>query len=303
MSDLDPFEFYVIVRDSDLSLELQKIPLVQSVQGSLTTLFTEQLGAFLSVKTELKAFEPTYTPKGNELFEVKEFELPGFLGSALTVSQSIENLANAFTPQAPIIKAVVAVDVGNQAFYFQGFRPSHILERRRTLLLTKNRFHELSEPGVQIDNKLAAVYRDGNLYFKSFHTAKQFLPIGDIFREATQEDVLVALGNELFLVDNPSEVVEQLSPRAMKKFSIIIDSKILEHENSTPRKIKNLAKKFDGLDIEIRKPNGQDKIVFPTDKRQQEYLLRFLSEEFYVSEITKQPRATNSYETYKPASA
>lgn len=303
MSEIDPFEFYVVVRDSDLSLTLQKIPLVQAVQGSLTTLFAEQLGAFLSVKTELKAFEPTYSPKGNELFEVKNFELPGFLGSALTVSQSIEGLENAFTPQAPIIKAVVAVDVESQAFYFQAFKPSHILERRRTLLLTKNRLHQLSEPGVQIDSKLAAVYRDNNLYFKSFHVAKQFLPIGDIFREATQEDVLVALSNDLFLVENAADVVAGLSPRAMKKFSIIIDSKILEHENSTPRKIKNLAKKFDGLEIEVRKPNGKDKIVFPTDKRQQEYLLRFLSEEFYVSEITKQPRATNSYETYKPASA
>ena len=161
----------------------------------------------------------------------------------------------------------------------------------------------MSQPAVQIDNKLAAVFRDGNLYFRSFHVAKQFLPMDDIFKEATREDVLVALGNDLFMVDNPNDVVDQLSARAMKYFSIIIDSKILEHPNATPQKIRNASKKYDGMELQVKKPNGKSKLVFPTDKRQLNYLLKFLAEEFYISEITKEPRATNSYEKYKPVKA
>lgn len=301
ISDSESFEFYVVVRGTDLSLDLQKIPLSQPVQADLTSLFEEQKASFIGIQTETKSFEPTYTPKKNELFEIKDYELPDFCGRTLTVSQSIDDLQNAFKPNAPIIKAVVAVDVENQTFYFQSFRASHILERRRVLSLSKSgTFKQLSQPGVQIDNKLAAVYRDGNLYFRSFHVAKQFLPMDDIFREATREDVLVAIGNDLFLVDNPNEVVDQFSARVMKYFSIIIDSKILEHANATPQKIRNASKKFDGLEFEIKKPNGVSKIVLPTDKRQLNYLLRFLAEEFYVSEITKEPRATNSFEKYKP---
>ena len=159
----------------------------------------------------------------------------------------------------------------------------------------------MKQPGVQIDNRLAAVFRDGNLYFRSFHVAKQFLPMDDIFKEATREDILVALGNDLFLVENPNEIVDQLSARAMKYFSIIIDSQILDHPNATPQKIRNASKKYDGMELKVKKPNGKNsKLVFPSDKRQLNYLLKFLAEEFYISEITKEPRATNSYEKYKP---
>lgn len=304
MSETESFEFYAVVRKADdLSLELQKIPLSQPAQVSLTTLFDEQRAAFLNLKTELKPFEPTHSPAQGELFEVKDYELPSFLGTALTASQTIEEMKDAFTPQAPIIKGVVAVDQEHQAFYFQAFRPSHILQRRRTFLLSKDNFRQLKKPAVQLDSKLAAVYRDGDLCFKSINVVRQFLPMDDIFAEATKEDVLCVLDNEIFLVDNPNELVDEFSDRAMKYFSLIIHSKILEHPNATPQKIKNASKNFSGVDIQIKKPNGTSKIVFPTDKRQLNYLLKFLAEVFYVSAITKQPRATNSHEKYKPLAA
>ena len=304
-TETDAFEFYVVVRNSAMEPDLLRLPLSQPTQADLTELFDSQKSSFLGIDTEMKPFEPTYSPRKNELFEIKDYELPDYCGRALTMSQSFDKLDNAFKTDAPIIKAIVAVDVDNQAFYFQSFRASHILKRRRVLHLlgeTKN-FVQMDRPAVQIDNKLAAVFRDGNLYFRSFHVAKQFLPMDDIFKEATKEDVLVALGNDLFLVDNPNEIVDQFSPRAMKYFSIIIDSKILEHKNATPQKIKNLTKKYDGMKLEVKKPNGVSKLVFPTDKRQLNYLLKFLAEEFYISEITKEPRATNSYEKYKPVKA
>ena len=73
-----------------------------------------------------------------------------------------------------------------------------------------------------------------------------------------------------------------------------------EHPNATPQKIKNASKKFSGMEIKVKKPNGTSKIVLPKEKRQMNYFLRFLAEEFYVSAITKQPCATNSHENYKP---
>ena len=302
MSEIKAFEFYVVIRNSEMELDFMRVPLNRPTQDDLTVLFDEQRASFVNINSVLKPFEATYRLGKNELFEIKDYELPDYCGRALSVSQAIDDLTKAFKADAPVIKSVVAVDVENQAFYFQSFRASHILERRRVLhLLGKtNNFVQMTQPAVQVDNKLAAVFRDGNLYFRSYHTAKQFLPMDDIFKEATREDVLVALGNDLFMVENPNEIVDQLSARAMKYFSIIIDSKILEHKNATPQKIKNASKKYDGMELVIKKPNGTSKLVWPSDKRQQNYLLKFLAEEFYISEITKEPRATNSYEKYKP---
>ena len=166
MSETEALEFYVVVRNSAMEPDLLRLPLSQPTQADLSKLFDSQKSSFLSIGTEMKPFEPTYRLGKNELFEIKDYELPDFCGRALTVSQSLDELDNAFKKSAPVIKAVVAVDVDSQAFYFQSFRASHILERRRVLHLlgnTKN-FVQMSQPGVQIDNKLAAVFQDGNLY-------------------------------------------------------------------------------------------------------------------------------------------
>lgn len=293
------FEFFVVIRKRDLEIDLQKIQLAQPVQRNLTALFEGQRDEFLSVETELKNFEPTYKLEKDELFELRDFELPGIFTSALAVPQGISELDDAFETTAPIVKAIVAVDSEDQAFYFQTFNRGHILNRKRTLLLNSNVFQQLEIPAVQIDSKLAAVFRDGNLYFRSFFATKQFLPMEEIFDEATNEDVLTVLGHDMLFVNSSESIVTDLAPRSRKKFSLIIASGILDNPKVTPTVVQRRSKKFPGLDVRTKRLNGALKIIFPEGKGEIELLLRFLAEEFYVSEITRQPRATNSHEHYQ----
>ncbi len=300
MSSDELFDFYVIVREQDLSLTLKKIPSDQSVQRNLTTVFTNQLQTFLNIDTEHRAFDPSFTPKKNDMFEAKDFELPECYPQTLVTPETFEDLKWKVKTLGPIVKAVVAVDNENQSFYFQQFANRHVLDTKRTMFLSGYNFQMLKQHAVQIDNKLTAVFRDGNLYFKSLYAVRQFLPMDGLFRDATKEDIRQALSSKLFHVDDMDAVIDGLSDRSRKKFSIIMASKILEHKEATPKRIKETSAKFRGIEIELKQVKGKHRIVFPEKPRQIEYLLRFLAEDFYTSPLTQQPRATNSHESYKP---
>lgn len=296
-------EFFVVTRESNLDFDLQRIPMTQPVQSDLTTLFEKQRDAFAGTDTELIEFEPTFSPKKDELFEIADFMLPTIYPTALSTPQAFDELDNAFQDTAPIVKAIVGVDNSDKCFYFQSFNRSHILDLRRTLFLRSNTFQQMKQPAVQIDSKLAAVFRDGNLYFRSFTAVRQFLPLEDVFTEATDEDVRLVLEHDKLFVGDADTVVSNLTPRARKKFSLVIASKILDHSKATPKRIQNRSKKFDGLDIKTKSVEGVLRIIFPDTNVKIEYLLRFLAEEFYISQITEQPRATNSHQKYRSVAA
>ncbi len=61
----------------------------------------------------------------------------------------------------------------------------------------------------------------------------------------------------------------------------------------TARRTANKAEKY-GVEIVVKKKNGKDAILFPTDKRKAKQLLTFLNEGFYQGELTDRLYQTNS---------
>ena len=79
-----------------------------------------------------------------------------------------------------------------------------------------------------------------------------------------------------------------------KKFSAILYSKVLENDKATPQRIQRGAKKF-GINLSLKGPSGQRKLVFPENSKDAIRLLQYLSEEFYISDLTEQPFESNSH--------
>src|SRR5690606_22821394 len=98
--------------------------------------------------------------------------------------QGFEDLQVPFTPQAPVIKAILAVDPMNMRLYFQYFDRSRILRKDLTAIFKNGMFQRLDDPGITIDNRLTALIEGGRLYFRSFHRVRQFLNLDEFFKEA-----------------------------------------------------------------------------------------------------------------------
>lgn len=288
------FQFFVVTRNRDLTHDLQRVSISKQLQDDLTQLFGEQAQEFLGTDIVTREFTPTFTPLDGEVVAITPFPLPSHLSRSLSSPQEFHDLQMPFTDSAPVVKAIVAVDTVKEHFYFQYFDRSRMLKRDKTAIFKGGMFHRLDDPGITIDNHLAAVIADGSLYFRSFHRVNQFIDLKECFREATDSDILEVFSHEKLKVDDPEGLLASLSSRMRKRFSIVIASGILDHEKATPERIQSRAKKFDGLEIQLSGASGSRRIVFPSDAKTMGLFLRFLAEELYVSEITEQAREANS---------
>lgn len=294
MNATSSFQFFAVTRASDLTHTLQKVTLSRDLQSELSKLFEEQSSEYLGERVKSKSFTPTYTPLDGEVIEIDSFGLPDHLQNTLSAPQEFADLSMPFTDAAPVIKAILAVDSENQRFYFQYFDRSRILRRSATAIFKGGMFQKLDDPGITIDNHLAAVIADGKLRFRSFHRVNQFLDLKDFFREATDSDIELVLKHDKLAVEDADGIIATLSPRMRKRFSIVIASGILDHEKATPERIQSRAKKFDGIEVRLSGRPGERRVIFPSDAKTMGLLLRFLAEELYISEITEQQREANS---------
>jgi len=299
MSDENLLQFFAVIRKHDLSHDLQRVSISKQLQGDLSKLFVQQAHEFTNSSIATKQFTPTYTPLDGEVVSICDFELPSHLQRSLTAPQEFHDLTLPFTAAAPVVKAILGVDGVNQVLYFQYFDRSRMLRKDRTAIFKSGMFHRLDDPGITIDNQLAAVITNETLRFRSFHRVNQFIDLKEFFKEATDADIQVVLAHDKLKVANPQALLDSLSSRMRKRFSIVIATGILDHEKATPRKIQSRAKKFEGLDIRLAGAAGSRRIIFPSDAKTMGLFLRFLAEELYVSEITEQARETNSSRALK----
>tara|TARA_R110002111_G_scaffold100976_6_gene156479 strand:- start:39707 stop:40603 length:897 start_codon:yes stop_codon:yes gene_type:complete len=287
-------QFYAVTRATDLTLGLERIVLSQDVQQELSPLFIEQAKELIGGEAATLQFNPAYTPQHGETISIANFALPDLFKKALQTPQCLPELLFPFTDKAPIVKAILAVDTQNELFYFQYFDRSKILRKGYTFIYNSNMFRKLADPGITIDNHLTAVISEGSLNFRSFYRVRQFLDLDSFFKEATDSDINEILTHEKLLVKNTEKIINSLSSQMRKRFSIVISTGILSDERVTPNKIQRRAKKFEGLDLKLTGKSGDRKILFPTDLKTMGLFLRFLAEEFYISQLTDEPRETNS---------
>ncbi len=289
------FNFFAIAQTSGKDQKVVRIPTISSLQSDLTKLFEQQATDFLGQGAEEIAFDGSYKVDDNEIFVIDNFTLGDDLLSALQNPHQAEKIVlNSET--TPTIKSILATSYDHTnmkaTVYFQAFSRTQLLVKDRfTIFHSRNTFHRLMEAGLTFGTSLAAIFRDRNLYFRSFALINRFLDVKEYFKEATNEEIKKVVGHSVLYIEDSEMLIGMADSWMRKRFAALISSGILDQIDA--RKTANKAKNY-GLILKITKKDGKDAIEFPKDKKLAKKLLTFLNEGFYKGELTDQPYQTNS---------
>lgn len=270
---------------------LVRIPLHQDLQRTLAEKWQNQLSAFVDNAQEID-FNAGYQPEQHERFCLQDHELPDWLGNES--SQTIQNLPPINNNEALVdsIKAIVAFarnDVDAEVMLFQNFTRSHVIQPGSFLFLQNNTYESTERPGLSLESKLSAVYLPANrkLLFHNFRTVNTFLPLAELYEDASEELVREVLAHDLLAPTDVNALATETSQWFRKRFSMLKDSGVLDQYTAA-----QISERSHGYDIEIEVADS--KIVFPADKPAAKKLLQFLNEELFRGPITETLYETNS---------
>lgn len=286
---LENFQLAAIVRQGGQT-RLLRIPMHQALQDELATAWDAQHGAFVGEIDEIP-FNAGYQPEAHERFVLAEFTLPDWL--ATEDSQSVAGL-EAITNDDALLdstKGIVAFarQDGAEVILFQNFSRSHIIRPGRFLFLQNNTYESTQRPGLTLDNKLSAVYRQDEqaLLFHNFRTVNTFLPLADFYQESSEQEIRDVLGHYLLEPEDEDALAVNANQWFRKRFAMLRDSGVLN--NYTAEQIRDHSA---GYEVDVAVQNG--KITFPADRREAKRLLQFLNEEIFRGAITETLYETNS---------
>ena len=172
---------------------------------------------------------------------------------------------------------------------FQNFSRSHVIEPGRFLFLKNNTYESADRPGLQLDNKLSAVYspQEKRPLFHNFRVTNTFLPLEDFYEEASEETIRQILSHKHLAPEDVEALAIDANQWFRKRFAMLKYSGVLDQYS--PQQIKKRSKNYD---VEIQIVKGR--IVFPAEKGAAKRLLQFLNEEIYRGAITDTLYETNS---------
>ena len=271
---------------------VQRIRVEQTLQQQLGTEFENQREVFFG-QSEVVEFDPRYKVDDDELFVIRDFELPHFMINAIRNINQVDNL---HLDADVRIKAIFAAESASHSsshlrVYFQKFMQQQLLVKRWTLLGNRDTYRKLEDPGLMLGSSLVAFYEeDKEMLFRSYTLVNRIIGLEPYFIEATDDDIHDVLGDDKFEVENVSDILANADTVMRKRFMAVKASEILSQ--ITVRKVQAQARNFN-VEIEIR----GGKIVFPTERKQAKEFLRLLLEGYYEGPLTGTRYVTNSQRT------
>lgn len=287
---LENFQLAAIIRQGG-EARLLRIPLHQGLQNTLAASWQEQYDAFVTDADEIR-FNAGYQPEGHERFCLPDYEPPEWLADE--DSQSVSDLG-AITNDDGLLdatKGIVAFardDAGEEVMLFQNFSRSHVISPGTFLLLRNGTYETTERPGLTLDTKLAAVHfpAEQKLLFRNFRTVNTFLPLGDFYEEASEQQIREVLAHDKLAPVNVEVIATESTQWFRKRFAMLRDSGVLDQYSA-----KQIQARSNGYDVAITISKGR--IVFPAEKAAAKKLLQFLNEELFRGAITEKLFETNS---------
>lgn len=287
---LENFQLAAIIRQGGAT-RLLRIPLHQGLQDTLAASWQEQYDAF-AIGTEEINFDAGYQPEEHERFRLRDYQLPDWFAGEN--SQSVAALDAITNDDASLdaTKGIVAFarnDDDEEVMLFQNFNRSHVIRPGRFLFLQNNTYETTQRPGLTLDSKLSAVYlpADRKLLFHSFRTVNTFLPLADLYEEASELQIKEVLGHKLLAAEDADALAREANQWFRKRFAMLRDSGVLDVYSA-----KAIQARSKGYDVAIKISKG--KIVFPAERAAAKKLLQFLNEELFRGAITETLFETNS---------
>lgn len=293
MSSNSCSNLFALVDDDDSPI--RRIPLTAALNAELAQLFGEQEVALLADKQPI-AFTGSYNVDDGEIFTIDDYPLAPAIGQAICnpLNCQILNLDN----ETHRIKALFSGSwtAENKTVNFQVFDAGKLLKRGFTIIGSGDTYKKLEEPGLMLQDKLAAHFHNGTLHFTSYHNTKRFLDLAEYYREATDADIDDFAATDLFAFEDEEGFKEQADSMIRKKIALLQKNEVLK--DITVHDIQAVANNFNAelpeehhIAITV---NDDGKLVIPGDKKQLKELIRFLDEDYVTAPLTKRKCLTNS---------
>lgn len=284
---IENFHLAAILK-SRTQIRVLRIPLHRQLQEDLSERWYQQHEDF-STDTHNIAFDPGYTPGDDEVFRIPDYNPPSWLADHN--SNSIADIDNVSANDILITKGIAGFGRldGREFGLFQNFVRSRIIRPGRFLFLEQDTYRSSDRLGITLADELSATWdiTNNELRFRSFRAVNTFLQLADYYEEASEQQIRSILSHDRFSVDNPDLLAVGASQWFRKRFAMLRDSRMLDNYT-----VAEIEQKSVGYDVSI--DILQDKIVFPTDKKEAKRLLQFLNEEIFLGAITATLYETNS---------
>ena len=232
-----------------------------------------------------------YKLEGKQLFRLCSSELSDWLANqdVDTIPELNSDNEGELIDLTQGIVAFARDNSNEDILLFQNFTSSQIIRSHRLLFIQEGRYDELRRPAITLANKLSAVYfpQEKKLLFRSFRNVNTFLPLSDIYYEASEEDIMDILSHTLFECSDKNTLVNNSTQWMRKRFAMLKDSRVLDDYSVT--RIERRARRYN---VKIQVVN--DKIIFPTDNAKAKRLLQLLNEEIFQGALTDEIYETNS---------
>jgi hypothetical protein len=292
------FDFLAIVRNGPETGVYRLTP-DEELGQDMARAFTMPAEKWLEPEMQRAVFNEEYRLADNEIFEITKFALPPDLLNAVRFPHEYSEF-DAGAKGIADLKAIAAVhtDGGRLTAIFKTIGKTKKLEPSRSLMLlcADKKYARQNEPGIILDDRIAAVYKDGTLLFRSPSSVKQFASLKAYMKEANDLEITAFL--EARFEADTDKVLANADTWMRKRFTAIMESKLFDERSAVD--IYETAKSF-SAEIPMELSRDRNKLKLPGEKQDIRKILKFLNEEYYKGVLTgkdyqtptKRPLANN----------
>ena len=290
----DNCSLLAILDDKRKNMVVKRVVQDSSTQEQISFSFSRAVGSLLDNRSPVD-FDGKYNPQDDsqEYLRIHNYNLEQEIKNALINPLGLES----YQPENGVLPKIRALFVGectnkngkdHFTVAFQRFKKDqYITQTKFHLLFSNDTFRKVDEIGISISPYVDCVFQDGELFFISYHFAKQILDLSSYYREATNDEISNFISSNSITMENGDKFVEQSNSWERKKIASINDSGVLRR--FTAMQIMDAAKS-EGVEITVRDKH----IVLPEDRNIRRIVLGFLDEEVYSGAFSKILFQTNS---------
>ena len=281
------FQFYAVLPN----FEIRHLHVRQEVQRELTTKFQCEADKALGDKHEIPFSSQYPRAQKHELLVIRDFPLHEQFEEGVRDSNHCDDI-EIEDVDARHIKAIVGAapdDDGEKVeiAIFKELNGARILDRSPwNFFLDGNTLTRLDRPGLAIPEPVHAVYRNGDLFFFAYETARRFIDLTGLYTEAATEDINSFLEQGPVVFGGDGQLHEVADSWCLRRISMVLASEVWTRVSV--QQIKERAETF-GITLDTRVVEGKENIILPGDRASLKDALKVLNQDFFHSLLDNTP--------------
>jgi hypothetical protein len=268
--------FLLMNKPSDL--RVVRVVLGHDLQEEVTELFMGQAGDLRPETVDEVAFDGRYKADEGEILVIAGFMPAEEITAALHDPIACPQVHRSALEDQKICGLMLGREVeGKREAVFQAFQHNQLIRPGRlSLLMSKDTFERIDNPGLSVGGKADAQLDGDKLSFRSYSMVRRMLDLSATYKEATAEDLQQFFAGDCFDSSQMGALLTTDDQWIRRKVGLLMKNDLFE-------RIKPDAVRTTGHQVGITVVVNEGKIQLPADKGDLKKLLKLLDEDFLQS--------------------